>query len=133
MCSWFLAQAGAVSIMELLQQPAREVAEAALELLLAVVADDAPVLEALCLVGLVPAVARLSGPAHAPPLRARAARFLVLLCTTSAHTAQMFLACGGLGVLVQVRSALRTATPAPAPWSAVQCVSRTPNTGHYLN
>ena len=89
--------------MELLQQPAREVAEAALELLLAVVADDAPVLEALCLVGLVPIVARLSGPAHAQPLRARAARFLVLLCTTSAHTAQMFLACGGLGVLVQVR------------------------------
>lgn len=88
--------------MELLQQPGREVAEAAMELLLAVVADDTPVLEALCLVGVVPIVSRLSGPAHAQPLRARAARFLVLLCTTSAHTAQMFLACGGLSVLVQV-------------------------------
>lgn len=115
-CSWFLAQAGVVSIMELLQQPNRSVAEAALELLLAVVADDAPVLESLCLVGLVPIVARLSGPSHAQPLRARAARFLLLLCTTSAHTVQMFLACGGLAVLVQVPS-----PPPPPPTHPIQC------------
>lgn len=103
-CSWFLAKAGVVSIMEMLQQHDSTLCAAALDLLLAVVADDAPVLESLCLVGVVPIVNQLTAKT-APgghPSRSRAARFVELLCSTSGHTVQMFVACGGLAVLVEV-------------------------------
>jgi hypothetical protein len=105
-CSWFLAKAGVVSIMEMLQQQDASLCAAALDLLLAVVADDAPVLESLCLVGLIPIVNHLTAE-NAPggrATRSRAARFVELLCSTSGHTMQMFVACGGLAVLVEVRA-----------------------------
>lgn len=103
-CSWFLAKAGVVSIMEMLQQYDATLCAAALDLLLAVVADDAPVLESLCLVGVVPIATQLTAKT-APggrPTRTRAASFVELLCSTSGHTVQMFVACGGLAVLVEV-------------------------------
>ena len=103
-CSWFLAKAGVVSIMEMLQQHDATLCSAALDLLLTVVSDDAPVLESLCLVGVVPIATQLTAKS-APggrPTRARAAKFVELLCSTSGHTVQMFVACGGLAVLVEV-------------------------------
>jgi hypothetical protein len=90
--------------MEMLQQHDSTLCAAALDLLLAVVADDAPVLESLCLVGIVPIVNQLTDKS-APggrATRARAASFVELLCSTSGHTVQMFVACGGLAVLVEV-------------------------------
>lgn len=92
--------------MEMLQQQDANLCAAALDLLLAVVAEDAPVLESLCLVGVVPIVNQLTAK-NAPggrPTRSRAASFVELLCSTSGHTVQMFVACGGLAVLVEVRS-----------------------------
>lgn len=107
-CSWFLAKAGVVSIMEMLQQHDSALCAAALDLLLTVATGDAPVLESLCLVGVVPIATQLTAKT-APggrPTRARAAKFVELLCSTSGHTVQMFVACGGLAVLVEVRPTL---------------------------
>ena len=89
--------------MEMLQQPDTGLLAAAMQLLNSVVADDTPVLESLCLVGIVPIVTRLAAPAHSAALRGLAATFVERLCSTSAHTVQMFVACGGLPVLVTVR------------------------------
>ena len=98
--------------MELLQLPQDpELLEPALELLLAVVAGDTPVLESLCLVGIVPLVAALTNRAHRRSIRNAAATFIALLCRTSVHTVQMFVACGGVPVLVGVRCLRRRPQP----------------------
>ena len=101
-CRWFLGQAGIITLMEMLQQPDASLRAASMRLLLAVVADDTPVLESLCLVGMVPIVNRLTAAEHSQALRSLAASFVERLCSTSAHTVQMFVACGGLTVLVGV-------------------------------
>lgn len=89
--------------MEMLQQPETSLRMAGLQLLLRVVADDSPVLESLCLVGMLPIVNRLTATDCSAKLRSIAASFVERLCATSAHTVQMFVACGGIPVLVGVR------------------------------
>jgi hypothetical protein len=66
---------------------------AALELTNAVVANDARVVEAACLLGLLPVVTRYAFPAWPTPLRVQAATFVNTLCHSSASTARMFMAC----------------------------------------
>jgi hypothetical protein len=92
-----------VTLMEMLQQSDTGLLAAALQLLNAVIANDTPVLESLCLIGIVPIVNGLAGPQHNPRLRDLAATFVEQLCGTSELTVQMFVACGGLPVLVGVR------------------------------
>lgn len=90
--------------MELLQHGDQALLTAALQLLMAVVRDDTAVLESLCLVGIVPIVNRLTAPDLRRSIRNTAASFVEQLCKTSAHTVQMFVACGGVPVLVGVRT-----------------------------
>ena len=89
--------------MELLQQPDATLRAAALRLLHSVAAEDPPVLESLSLVGLVPIVNALTPVSQPAPVRRLAGAFVERLCSTSEHTVQMFVACGGLAVLVGVR------------------------------
>ena len=70
-----------------------QVALAALELANAFVANDARLLEAACLLGLLPAVTRYAFAVWPPPLRAQAARFVHALCFVSDATARMLIAC----------------------------------------
>jgi hypothetical protein len=104
-CRNFLSQAGIITLMEMLQQSDSPLRVAAMRLLLTIVADDTPVLESLCLVGMVPIVSKLTTAEHGNTLRGLAASFVERLCGTSAHTVQMFVACGGVSVLVGVRLA----------------------------
>lgn len=108
-CRWFLNQAGIITLMEMMQQPDTSLRMAAMQLLLRIVAEDTPVLESLCLVGMLPIVNRLTAIDCSAKLRSIAASFVERLCATSAHTVQMFVACGGIPVLVGVclRSSLR--------------------------
>lgn len=66
---------------------------AALELANAVVANDAQLMEAACLLGLVPAVTRYAFSAWPTPLRMQAALFVRVVCHTSVSTARLFVAC----------------------------------------
>ena len=70
-----------------------QVVLAVLELANALVANDSAVLEAMCLVGIVPIVARFAAPSWARPIRLQAAYFVQNLCQTSLATAQMLVAC----------------------------------------
>eukprot|EP00879_Flechtneria_rotunda_P014509 GHRR01015161.1.p1 GENE.GHRR01015161.1~~GHRR01015161.1.p1 ORF type:complete len:455 (+),score=199.03 GHRR01015161.1:132-1367(+) len=56
----FLAEGGVLAALELLESDQARMAEAALDLLIAFTAADARLLESLCLVGLVPIVARMA-------------------------------------------------------------------------
>ena len=66
---------------------------AGLELANALVANNASVMETMCLVGIVPTVARFAAPTWARGIRLQAAHFVQQLCRTSLATAQMFVAC----------------------------------------
>ena len=70
-----------------------QVVLAGLELANALVASNASVMETMCLVGIVPTVARFAAPTWARGIRLQAARFVQQLCRTSLATAQMFVAC----------------------------------------
>lgn len=70
-----------------------QVALAALELANALVGSDARILEAGCLLGLVPAVLRYAFPSQPLPLRVQAAAFAHALCHGGPATAAMFVAC----------------------------------------
>lgn len=70
-----------------------QVVLAGLELANALVASDASVMETMCLVGIVPTVARFATSAWARGIRMQAAIFVQQLCRTSLATAQMFVAC----------------------------------------
>ena len=71
----------------------RQVALAALEVTNALVCSDVRILEASCLLGLVPAVLRYAFPNQPLLLRTQAAAFAHALCHGSAATASMFVAC----------------------------------------
>ena len=66
---------------------------AALEVTNALVSNDVRMLEASCLLGLVPAVLRYAFPNQPLLLRTQAAMFAHALCHGSAATARMFVAC----------------------------------------
>lgn len=66
---------------------------AGLELANALVANNASVMETMCLVGIVPTVARFAAATWARGIRLQAAHFVQQLCRTSLATAQMFVAC----------------------------------------
>ena len=70
-----------------------QVALAALEVTNALVTNDVRILEASCLLGLVPAVLRYAFPNQPLLLRTQAAAFAQALCHGSAATARMFVAC----------------------------------------
>ena len=70
-------------------QPPVQAVEAGLDLLGALVRDDDRLLESLCLVGAVPAVARFSQQPWPLPLRLRAAAFLHGLCFRCDTTMQV--------------------------------------------
>jgi hypothetical protein len=109
--------------MEMLKQADNALRAASLRLLLSVVANDTPVLESLCLVGIVPIVNELTAARHHRSLRRHAAEFVERLCSTSAHTVQMFVACGGLSVLVGVSAAASLLPGAVAVGRAHGCGS----------
>ncbi len=70
-----------------------QVVLAGLELANALVASDASVMETMCLVGIVPTIARFAAASWARGIRLQAALFVQQLCRTSLATAQMFVAC----------------------------------------
>ncbi|KAK9810498.1 hypothetical protein WJX72_011817 [[Myrmecia] bisecta] len=98
----YLAEDGAVAIIELLEERSQKVALAALELANALVSGEVHIIESVCLVGMVPAVTRYAAASWPRSLRTQAALFIERLCTASLATAQMLVACQGLPMLVSL-------------------------------
>lgn len=96
-----LSSRGVIPIMELMELPNTSVLHGLLRLLNQVVArDNIPFQRAVSLVGLIPAVLEFSQPGCPAPLRLEAADFIRSLSLGNPQVTQMFIACGGLPVLV---------------------------------
>jgi hypothetical protein len=89
--------------MEMLQRDDEALCEAALKLLLTIIASDKSLLESLCSLGMVPIVCALTDHSQNCRIRRCAVEFVQAMCSTSALTVQMFVACGGIRVLIEVR------------------------------
>jgi hypothetical protein len=92
----FLAADGLSGVRELLDSPSERVLLPTLDLLLALVADGGAPLDAVAALGVVPAALRFAGPAHAPELRARAARFAGACARGGPRAAEALVACQGV-------------------------------------
>ncbi|KAF3603149.1 hypothetical protein F2Q69_00038525 [Brassica cretica] len=105
----FVTQHGFLPLMDLLDAPKSPVIYAVLQLINETVKDNTEFKENACLVGLVmiwqiPVVMNFAGSGperddHSQEIRMEAAYFLQQLCQSSS-TLQMFIACGGIPVLV---------------------------------
>ena len=88
-----------------------------------IVDSDISLQESLSLIGVLPAVVKFSSPWFPTSVRMQASRFVEQLCTSSQITLQMFVACDGVQVLVnllQSSKELAQAPPASAPRIALQ-------------
>ncbi|KAL0691186.1 hypothetical protein Bca4012_090865 [Brassica carinata] len=100
----FVTQHGFLPLMDLLDVPKSPVTCAVLQLINEVVKDNTEFQENACLVGIIPVVMSFAGSGperddHSQEIRMEAAYFLLQLCQSSS-TLQMFIACGGIPVLV---------------------------------
>ncbi|RID80605.1 hypothetical protein BRARA_A03256 [Brassica rapa] len=100
----FVTQHGFLPLMDLLDAPKSPVIYAVLQLINEIVKDNTEFKENACLVGLIPVVMNFAGSGperddHSQEIRMEAAYFLLQLCQSSS-TLQMFIACGGIPVLV---------------------------------
>ncbi|CAN6968447.1 unnamed protein product [Brassica oleracea var. botrytis] len=100
----FVTQHGFLPLMDLLDAPKSPVIYAVLQLINEIIKDNTEFKENACLVGLIPVVMNFAGSGperddHSQEIRMEAAYFLQQLCQSSS-TLQMFIACGGIPVLV---------------------------------
>ncbi|CAD7703488.1 unnamed protein product [Ostreobium quekettii] len=95
----FLTEGGPVVIVELLNTKDLKVLEVALELVNVLCTGDPRTLESLCVVGLAPIVFRYASASYPARIRHQAARFVHLMCHSSIHTVELFVACQGIPTL----------------------------------
>jgi hypothetical protein len=98
----FLAADGVCGLRELLDSPSDRVLCPALDLLLALAAEDDAALAACCDLGLVPAALRFAGHQHAPELRLRAAQFAAVLAHGAERAVHALVACQGVPFLASM-------------------------------
>ncbi|KAJ0242400.1 Protein kinase domain-containing protein [Hirschfeldia incana] len=102
----FVTQHGFLPLIDLLDVPKSPVIYAVLQLINEVIKDNTEFQENACLVGLIPVLMSFAGPDlgperdHSQEIRMESAYFLLQLCLSSSPTLQMFIACGGIPVLV---------------------------------
>lgn len=94
---------GMLAILEVLEgRCSRDVAIKLLQIVNLVVTADAGSLESFCLIGGIPVIMGFTSKKYASECRLEASNFIRLLCHTSVLTLQMFIACRGLKVLVEL-------------------------------
>lgn len=96
----FFSQHGLMPLMEMLEVANNRVITSVLQILNQLIKDNAAFQENACLIGLIPVIMKFSQPDNSREIRMQAAYFVQQLCQTSPLTLQMFIACGGLPVLV---------------------------------
>ncbi|KZS90479.1 hypothetical protein SISNIDRAFT_475331 [Sistotremastrum niveocremeum HHB9708] len=94
---------GMLAILEILEsKPSREVALKLLQIVNLLVTADIGFLESFCLIGGIPVMMGFTSKKYSAESRIEASNFVRLLCHTSVLTLQMFIACRGLKVLVDL-------------------------------
>ncbi|XP_057849758.2 MAP3K epsilon protein kinase 1 isoform X2 [Cryptomeria japonica] len=96
----FFSQHGLMPLMEMLEVANNRVINSVLQILNQLIKDNAAFQENACLIGLIPVIMKFAQPDNSREIRMQAAYFVQQLCQTSPLTLQMFIACGGLPVLV---------------------------------
>lgn len=96
----FVSQHGLVPLMEMLEVANNRVIVSVLQIVNQLIKDNAPFQENACHIGLIPVVMNFAGSDRSREIRMQAAYFVQQLCQSSSLTLQMFIACGGLPVLV---------------------------------
>ncbi|CAL0318536.1 unnamed protein product [Lupinus luteus] len=96
----FVTQHGLLPLTNLLEAPATCVICSVLQLINQIIKDNTKFQENACLVGLIPLVMTFAVPEHTREIRMEAAYFFQHLFQSSSSTLQMFVACGGIPVLV---------------------------------
>eukprot|EP01006_Ploeotia_vitrea_P036616 TRINITY_DN66042_c10_g1_i2.p2 TRINITY_DN66042_c10_g1~~TRINITY_DN66042_c10_g1_i2.p2 ORF type:complete len:533 (+),score=325.32 TRINITY_DN66042_c10_g1_i2:48-1646(+) len=91
---------GVIPVMEMLESPSPKVVLAILKLVNRVVGKDTKFQQSMSLVGLIPAIIKFAGQGFPASIRQEAANFVRHFCYASDFTRKMFIACGGLPVLV---------------------------------
>ena len=96
----FIAADGLMGIRELLDSSSERVLSPVLDLLLTLIERDVEAMELACVLGLIPAALRVSGPSYPIELRLKAAKVATALVRSSAHGAHMLVACQGVPFLL---------------------------------
>lgn len=96
----FVTQHGLLPLMELLEVSRTRVICSVLQIVNQIIKDNTDFQENACLVGLIPVVMSFAVPDRPREVRMEAAYFSQQLCQSSSLTLQMFIACGGIPVLV---------------------------------
>ncbi|KAF4577422.1 hypothetical protein EYR36_005410 [Pleurotus pulmonarius] len=99
----FVASHGMLAILEVLEgRCSRELIMKLLHVINMLVNEDVGFLESFCLIGGIPVMMGFTSKKYSAECRLEASHFIRLLCHTSVLTLQMFIACRGLKVLVDL-------------------------------
>ncbi|WOH13156.1 hypothetical protein DCAR_0832665 [Daucus carota subsp. sativus] len=96
----FLTQHSFLSLVELFEISENRVVCSVLQVLNVIIRDNTDIQENACLAGLIPSIMSFAVPDRPYEVRREAAYFLNQLCHSSSLTLHMFIACGGISVLV---------------------------------
>jgi hypothetical protein len=97
----FIAAEGLTGVRELLDSPSDRVLFPTLEILCALAeARDPDAVDSMCLLGVLPAALRYSGPAFPPELRLQAARLAEALTLSTQRGMHLLVACQGIPFFV---------------------------------
>ncbi|OCH90450.1 kinase-like protein [Obba rivulosa] len=103
MQSQLVSAHGMLAILEVLEgRSSRDVNLKLLQIVNALVTADMGFLESFCLIGGIPVIMGFTSKKYPPECRLEASNFIRLLCHASVLTLQMFIACRGLKVLVDL-------------------------------
>ncbi|OSX57176.1 hypothetical protein POSPLADRAFT_1050231 [Postia placenta MAD-698-R-SB12] len=103
MQSQLVSAHGMLAILEVLEgRSSRDVTIKLLQIVYALVNADMGFLESFCLIGGIPVIMGFTSKKYPPECRTEASNFIRLLCHSSVLTLQMFIACRGLKVLVEL-------------------------------
>ncbi|KAH9831359.1 kinase-like protein [Rhodofomes roseus] len=103
MQSQLVSAHGMLAILEVLEgRSSRDVTMKLLQIVNALVNTDMGFLESFCLIGGIPVIMGFTSKKYPPECRTEASNFIRLLCHSSVLTLQMFIACRGLKVLVDL-------------------------------
>ncbi|KAH8114562.1 hypothetical protein DFH11DRAFT_1689039 [Phellopilus nigrolimitatus] len=104
MQSQLVSAHGMLAILEVLEtrSSSRDVTRKLLQIINLLVTTDIGFLESFCLIGGIPVMMGFTSKKYSSECRLEASHFISLLCHTSVLTLQMFIACRGLKVLVDL-------------------------------
>lgn len=110
-----------IPIMEMLEVPNPNVIVAVLKVVNEVIGVDQKFQQSMSLVGLIPAIVKFASPGFPTSIRLEAANFVRHFCYASDFTRKMFIACGGLPVLVGFMEELYE-TNKTLVFNAIDCI-----------